>query len=117
MKATFVWPATVGLLVFYTIVNGAPPKKSTAHPRHPSATAEVNPSRMSQRLSALETLFELRVTHEQLMALEKIAADTAQPPREVKPVRIKQELKHVAQELHDALIAANNPDKIEALED
>src|SRR4051812_48944010 len=117
MKATFVWLAAVGLLVCYTSVNGAPPKKGAAHPRHPSATADVNPSRMSQRLSALETLFELRVTHEQLMALQKIAGDTAQPAREVKPVRIKQELKHVMQELHEALIVPNNPDKIEALED
>jgi hypothetical protein len=117
MKATFLCGAAVAHLALYTFVIAAPPKKSAAHPHHPAAGAETNPSRMSQLISALETLYELRATPEQMMALQKIADDTAQPAREVQPVRIKQDLKHVMQELHDALVSASNSDRIESLQD
>jgi hypothetical protein len=72
---------------------------------------------LSQRISALETLYELQATREELATLKKMAVDTAQPAGEDKAVKIKKDLKQVMSELHDALVAASNRDKIEALED
>jgi hypothetical protein len=96
----------------------APPKKGAARP-HPETPASdlANPNLMSLRLSALETLYEMQATREQMAAMQKIAAETAEPSRERKPVHLKPEMKKVMRQLHDALVAANNADKIEALED
>jgi hypothetical protein len=72
---------------------------------------------MSQRISALQTLYQLQVTREQLEILQRVAPKTAAPVGEQKPVHVKQDLKHLMQEFHDALVAANNSDKIESLEE
>jgi hypothetical protein len=93
----------------------AAPKKNSPHPR--PSSADNAPNQMSERISALLTLHQLQVTREQLEVLQKIAPKTAAPVGEQKPLRIKQDLKHLMQEFHDALVAANNSDKIESLEE
>jgi hypothetical protein len=93
----------------------AAPKKNSAHPRPPSA--DIGPNQMSLRITALQTLYQLQLTREQLEVLRKIAPKAAPPVSEHKAVRIKQDLKRLMQEFHDALVAANNSDKIESLEE
>ena len=115
MKWRFLYLPVLFVLALSTWGTAAPPKKNAAHPHQPSP--DISPNRLSQRISALQTLYQLQATREQLEALKKIATETAAPASEQKPVQIKQDLKHVMQDFHAALVAANNSDKIEALED
>src|SRR6478752_9201037 len=100
---------TAILALTVTTQSNAAPKKNSPHPR-PSSVDNA-PNQMSDRISALLTLHQLQVTREQLEVLQKIAPKTAAPVVEQKPLRIKQDLKHLMQEFHDALVAANNSDK------
>ncbi len=114
MTPTLRYFSVLLLLVFCTWANAAP-KKSASRAHRPAA--DISANRLSQRISALETLYELQTTREQLTALQKMAVDTAQPAGDDKAVQIKQDLKHVMLDLHDALVAASNRDKIESLEE
>src|SRR5438105_91514 len=112
------------VLVIVVVVSGfsiplaaAPPKKGGARPHAAPASTDAQYNLASQRINALETLYDMQATREQMLAMQKVAKETAESARERKPVRIKQDLKHVMQELHDALLAVNNPDRIESLED
>jgi hypothetical protein len=115
MKRRFLYLPILLVLSLSTWGNAAPPKKNTARPHQSSP--DVNPNKLSQRISALQTLYQLQATREQLEALRKIGTETAAPASEQKPVQIKQDLKRVMQDFHAALVAANNSDKIEAVEE
>jgi hypothetical protein len=118
MKTRFVLVLVVVFSGFSIRLVAAPPKKGAARPHvGPAPTDTQHPNLASQRINALETLYDMQATREQMVAMQKIAAETADPPHERKPVQITPELQHIMQELHDALVAANNQDKIESLED
>jgi hypothetical protein len=115
MKSKFLYLPILLVLTLSAWGTAATPKKNAARPHQLSP--EIGPNRLSQRISALQTLYQLQITREQLEALKKIATETAAPASEQKPVQIKQDLKRVMQEFHTALVAANNSDKIETLEE
>src|SRR5258708_27203258 len=68
-------------------------------------------------MQALRTLYNLRLTTEQMKTLAKFAKDTAEPARKRNQGKASDEYRKVLTELRDALAAASDDDKIADLED
>jgi hypothetical protein len=68
-------------------------------------------------VQALRTLYNLRLTTEQMKELAKYAKDTAEPARKRNQGKASDEYRKVLTELRDALAAASDDDKIGDLED
>jgi len=110
MKTRLTW--TIALAV--TLALGAAlgdEKKSD------SKEAELGLAELSMEVQALRTLYNLRLTAEQMKALAKFAKETAEPARKRNQGKASDEYRKVLTELRDALAAASDDDKIGDLED
>jgi hypothetical protein len=83
----------------------------------PKKDAEPGIAELSMEMQALRTLYNLRLTTEQMKTLAKFAKDTAEPPRKRNQGKASDEYRKVLTELRDALAAASDDDKIADLED
>jgi hypothetical protein len=72
---------------------------------------------LSLETQALRTLYDLRLTTEQMQALAKLAKDTAEPDRKRNQGTASDEYRKALTELHDALAAGDDDEKIADLED
>jgi hypothetical protein len=72
-------------------------------------------SRLSQEIGALQTLYDLSVTLEQLKALRKLGEETAAKPAGRPEEQASKEVRKVMTELRAALIDAKNHERIEEL--
>jgi hypothetical protein len=83
----------------------------------PKKDAEPGLAELSMEMQALRTLYNLRLTTEQMKTLAKFAKDTAEPARKRNQGKASDEYRKVLTELRDALAAASDDDKIADLED
>jgi hypothetical protein len=95
----------------------APPKRAARREAETAVVEGTNATALCQRINALESLFEMKATREQMQALEKLSAETAPSPQKPEPRQIEPRLRRTMQELHDALVAAKDEDRIESLQD
>jgi hypothetical protein len=79
--------------------------------------AEPGLAELSMEMQALRTLYNLRLTTEQMKMLAKYAKDTAETPRKRNQGKASDEYHKLLTELRDALAAASDDDKIADLED
>jgi hypothetical protein len=79
--------------------------------------AELGLAELSMEVQALRTLYNLRLTTEQMKELAKYAKDTAEAPRKRNQGKASDEYRKTLTELRDALAAASDDDKIADLED
>ena len=79
--------------------------------------AELGLAELSMEVQALRTLYNLRLTNEQMKELAKYAKDAAEPARKRNQGKASDEYRKVLTELRDALAAASDDDKIGDLED
>jgi hypothetical protein len=83
----------------------------------PKADKELSLSELSLDVEALQVIYALRLTNDQLKAVKPLAAKTAEPERKRKSVKASDEFRKVLTDLRAALIDANDDDKIGELED
>jgi hypothetical protein len=82
-----------------------------------SKEAELGLAELSMEMQALRTLYNMRLTTEQMKTLAKLAKETAEPSRKRNQGKASDEYRKVLTELRDALAAASDDDKIADLED
>lgn len=91
---------------------GAEPAKGKAKPK--AAPKEASVTDLKLEVEALQTLFQLKATPEQLQLLKGLAKDTADTPRDRK-ARLSDELKQDLIDLHTALVDASDEEDIDKL--
>jgi hypothetical protein len=77
--------------------------------------APLSLSNMHLEVEALDTLHSLKATPEQMMEIQKLAKQTAQPSRKYKDPMVTDNYKQVLEDLHAALLLADDDDKIDSL--
>jgi hypothetical protein len=83
----------------------------------PKKDGEPTLAELSLETKALRTLYNLRLTTEQMKMMAKLAKDTAEQARMRNPGKASDDYRKALTELRDALAAANDDDKIGELED
>jgi hypothetical protein len=107
-------PWTTALLATALTLGGA----TSAHSdKDEKKEAELPLPELSLEVKALRTLYDLRLTTEQMKALAKLAKETAQPAVKRNPGMASDEYRKALTELRDALVDASDDDKIGDLED
>jgi hypothetical protein len=66
---------------------------------------------------ALRTLYHFKLTPEQMQDLRKVTRETAGPARARDKVQVSDEYREVLTDLHDALVDANDDERIDQLEE
>jgi hypothetical protein len=77
--------------------------------------APLSLTNMHLEVEVLDTLHSLKATPEQLMELQKLAKQTAQPSRKYKDPMVSDNYKKVLEDLHAALVLATDDDQIDNL--
>lgn len=83
----------------------------------PRAEPETPVHALSLEVQALRTLYLLRATPEQIKAMRKFAKETAMAEREREKPHVSDDYRRVLANLRDALVADEDDDKIEGLEE
>jgi hypothetical protein len=83
----------------------------------PKADKEQSINEISLEVQALRSFYTLKLTDEQLKQIAKFANETAEPAHKRKMVKVDDEYRKLLTNLRDALIAADDDDKIGDLEE
>jgi hypothetical protein len=83
----------------------------------PKADKELSLNELSLDVDALQVMYALHLTDEQLKAVKQMAKQTAEPERQRKKVKANVALRKLLTDLRSALIDASDDDKIGELED
>jgi hypothetical protein len=83
----------------------------------PKADKEQPAHEVSLEVQALRSFYDLKLTDEQLKLVAKLAKETVEKPHKRKSEKVSDEHRKALTELRDALIAAEDDDKIGDLED
>lgn len=107
----------LALLICLLVGSGASaaePAKAKAKAKPKASPKETSVTDLKLEVEALQTLFQLKATPEQIQLLKGLAKDTADAPRDRK-ASLSDELKQDLINLHTALVDASDEDDIDAL--
>ena len=100
---------TISVLGLASVAGAQDPKKDD------KTESPLSLSNMHLEVEALDTLHSLKATPEQMMEIQKLAKQTAQPRRKYKDPMVTDNYKQVLEDLHAALVLADDDDKIDSL--
>lgn len=106
-------PVHVGALALAAGITLAPSRSSEP----PKKAPEPGLHRVTQEVAALRTLYELRLTPEQMQSLLKLAKQTRAPDREYKKGKASDDYRSLLNDLRKALVEAGDTDRIDELEE